>query len=193
MKAALAHYLHKYAPFSTNEIDQIYQSLTIKKLLKGDYLLQEGQVCQHQFFLYQGLTRSYYINQKGIDQIVQFAIENWWVTDMESFILETPSLVSIQTLEKCTVLCLHKEDLERLYRTLPKLERVFRVISERMLIALQRRNEFFMKAPSEEKYLNIVQKIPNLINRVPQYMIASYLDMTPEHLSAIRKKVSQEN
>ena len=106
---------------------------------------------------------------------------------MDSFVNEIPSVNAIQALEKTTVLQLTKKDMESLFSKIPLLERAFRLISENMLIALQRRDEVYMKMSSQERYFNLVNNIPHFAQRVPQYMIASYLDITPEYLSEIKK------
>lgn len=188
VKAQIAAYFNRYIRFSPEEIDAFYSSLQFKTYKKNEHILKEGQICKHRFFLVAGLVRSYYINLKGVENVVQFAVEQWWFTNLESYVSGQPSVISIQALEDSEVLYIEKSHLESHFDKNPKLERVFRVIAENTLIAIQRRNEFFMKASGEEKYEHLVTLIPQLVRRVPQYMIASYLDMTPEHLSAVRKK-----
>ena len=110
---------------------------------------------------------------------------NW--TKDSTVINETPSRQTIQALEKTRLLCIEKIELENLYYTIPKLERAFRIITENMLIAIQRKDEVYMKKTSKSRYFNLVKQIPNISQRVPQYMIASYLNISPEYLSEIRK------
>jgi CRP-like cAMP-binding protein len=134
--------------------------------------------------------RSFYIDNKGNEKITQFALENWWVTNMESFTNETPSFLSIQALEKTTILILNKKDLEDLYTSIPKLERLFRIITEKMLIAMQRKANYYLQLKSKGRYDLLINQFPNFIQRVPQYMVASYLEITPEYLSELINKQS---
>ena len=187
MKSQLKKYLKRYVDFEDSEIDRVYQRMQAKKIQKKEYLLSEGQICKSNFFIINGLTRSFFIDNKGDEKITQFAIEDWWVTSFESFIKETPSYLSIQAIEETTVLLIKKEELNHLYTSVPKLERFFRMITENMLISFQRKNDIYLKMKSRERYYHFVQQFPSFAQRVPQYMIASYLEITPEYLSEIRR------
>jgi CRP/FNR family transcriptional regulator len=187
MKEQIKKYFNRYVEFNDIEIDELYSKLTLKTFQKKDYILREGEVCKNNYFIINGLVRSFYIDNKGNEKITQFALENWWVTNMESFISKTPSLSSIQALEKTQILLISKEKLETLYALIPKLERLFRIITENMLIAIQRRNDIYLQMKSKERYDNLIKHFPNFSQRVPQYMIASYLEITPEYLSELRK------
>ena len=183
----LKQYINRYVQLSAEERELFSQFLRRQEFDKKALLLQEGQVCRHQYFLLEGLVRTYYLDSNGNERITQFGKEHWWVTDMESFIHESPARVSIQALEKTTALLIAKDQLEEAYRAVPKVERLFRKIAERWLIAQQRHSRFYMKASSKDRYDGLVAAIPNFVQRVPQYMIASYLDITPEYLSELRK------
>lgn len=187
MKEQIKKYFNRYVEFKDTEIDEIYSKLIPKTFQKKDYILREGQVCKKNYFIINGLVRSFYIDNKGNEKITQFALENWWVTNMESFINQTPSLSFIQALEKTQILMLNKEDLENLYISIPKLERLFRIITENMLIAIQRRNDIYLQMKSKDRYDDLIKHFPNFSQRIPQYMIASYLEITPEYLSELRK------
>lgn len=187
MKAQVKKYCNRYLEFSDDEIDYFYNILTPKTFEKKEYLLNEGEVCRNNFFIMKGIVRSFYINSKSEEKIVQFGIENWWITNTESFIKETPSLLYMQAIENTTVLILDKTNLEGLYTSIPKFESLFRIIAENTLIAIRRRSEFYMKNDSKERYNLFVNSFPDFAQRVPQYMIASYLDVTPEYLSTLRK------
>ncbi|NAY90451.1 cyclic nucleotide-binding domain-containing protein [Muricauda sp. JGD-17] len=154
---------------------------------KKEYLLQSGQLCNHHYFIIECLVRTFYFDDSGTEKIVQFGIENWWVTNMDSFIKQKPSSVNIQALEPTTTLSIRKDILDSTYDKLPKIERLFRIITENWLIAQQRNSHFYMKASSKDRYFGLIKSIPNFTQRVPQYMIASYLDITPEYLSELRK------
>lgn len=188
MKLQLKQYLDRYVPFTDDEIDIIFEKLSSNSIKKKAFLLNQGDVCHHKYFIIEGLVRLFNTDEKGNENIEFFAIENWWITNLESFVNETSSLSSIQAIEDTTVLCVTKDDLEDLYTQVPKLERVFRIITENMFIAVHRKNEFYMKQNSSERYYSMVNILPDFVQRVPQYMIASYLNISPEYLSEIRKQ-----
>jgi len=187
MKEQIKKYFSRYVEFSDTEIDEIYSRLISETFQKKDYILREGQICKSNHFIISGLVRSFYIDNKGNEKIAQFALENWWVTNMESFINKTPSRSSIQALEKTEILIINKEELEKLYVSIPKLERLFRIITENMLIANQRKNDIYFQMKSKDRYVSLINHFPNFTQRVPQYMIASYLEISPEYLSELRK------
>jgi CRP-like cAMP-binding protein len=187
MKESLKNYFKKYVNLSDEEIEIIYQNTDIIKLNKKEFLLKEGKICESKYFIIEGLVRFFEIDHNGNENINQFGVQNWWITNLDSFINEIPSRQSIQAIENTIALKISKSNLEKLYLSIPKLERAFRIITENMLIAILRKGEVFMKKSSKERYYNLVENIPNLAQRVPQYMIASYLDITPEYLSEIRK------
>ena len=187
MKTQIQNYLNRYTAFLDEEVNTFYNHLSSKTFQKKEFLLKEGDVCKHKYFLIKGLVRVFNIDNKGHENIIHFGIENWWVTSLESFITEKPSLVYIQALEETTVLTINKTDLEKTYSSIPKLERVFRITTENMLIAIERKNEFYIKMSSKERYDFFIKTLPSFAQRVPQYMIASYLDITPEYLSELRK------
>ena len=188
MKDQLNSYLNRYVKLNDLEVDRIFEKLTVKKFRKKEFLLREGQICRYNYFIISGLTRSFYIDKKGEERITQFALENWWVTSMESFVKATPSYLSIQAIEETAVLMLQKNDLMKLYDAVPKLERLFRMITENMLISFQRKNDIYLRMSSKERYMDLIGHFPDFAQRVPQYMIASYLEITPEYLSQLRRK-----
>jgi CRP-like cAMP-binding protein len=163
---------------------------TPKKLRKKQYLLQQDDVCKYTAFVEKGVLRSYAIDDKGSEHIVQFALEGWWVSDIYSFLTSEPSIFNIDALEDSELLLLTKKTNEDMLQRIPKMERYFRILSQNSLVALQRRLIGSLSKSAEEKYTNLVETYPNIIQRVPQHMIASYLGVTPETLSRIRKQMS---
>lgn len=163
---------------------------TPKKLRKKQYFLQQDDVCKYTAFVEKGILRSYTIDDKGYEHIVQFALEGWWIADMYSFLTGEPSTYSIDALEDAELLLLSKSSNEELLQTVPKMERYFRILSQNALIAMQRRITGSLSQSAEEKYSRMVTTYPHIIQRVPQHMIASYLGITPETLSRIRKQIS---
>ena len=189
MKEQIKKYLNRYVKFNDYEIDLFYSKLRPKTFPKREFLLKEGTICKYNFFILKGVIRSFYIDSKGNEKITQFAIDNWWITNMESFIIETPSTQFLQAIEDTTIVYLSKKSLEELYKENPKFERLFRIITENMLIANLRKNDVFLQMKSKDRYNDFITKLPNFIQRVPQYMIASYLEITPEYLSELRRQI----
>jgi len=187
MTNSLQLYIEKYIHLDQSEFELFCDYLEVREFDKKLYLLEEGKKCQHKFFLLNGLVRTFYVDSDGNEKITLFGKEHWWVTDMDSFINESPSRVNIQAIENTTALVISKQKLEEVYEKIPKIERLFRIISEKWLIAQQRNSHFFMKANSRERYNVLVNAIPDFVQRVPQYMIASYLDISPEYLSELRR------
>ncbi len=188
MKTQLKTYLNKYVQFTEQEIDIIFNHLIVENFKKKEFLLPQNAICKRRYFIIEGLVRLFYIDANGVEKTVLFGVENWWITNLDSFVKEIPSEKMIQALENTVVLSITREELEKLYRLVPKLERAFRKITENMLISIQRKDEVFMKKSSRERYSNLIRQIPDFANRVPQYMIASYLGISPEYLSELRKQ-----
>lgn len=161
-----------------------------KKLRKRQYLLQEGDVCKYNTFVSKGLLRSYTIDDKGTEHILQFAFEGWWIGDIYSFITENPSNFNIEALEDCELLLITKPSMDILFEKVPKFERYFRILIQNNLIATQRRLMGTLSETAEEKYTNLMNNFPGCLQRVPQHMIASYLGITRETLSRIRGQMA---
>jgi CRP-like cAMP-binding protein len=161
-----------------------------KKLRKKQYLLQEGDVCKYVAFVEKGILRQYTVGDKGNEHILQFAFEGWWMADQYSFLTGEPSLYNIDALEDCELLLLTKQAEEHLLEKLPKFERFFRLLLQNNLIATLRRLESSLSGTAEEKYNQLIQSCPTLAERIPQHMLASFLGITPETVSRIRKQMS---
>jgi CRP-like cAMP-binding protein len=136
------------------------------------------------------MLRSYTVDDKGYEHILQFASEGWWISDMFSFLTSEPSTYNIDALEDAEILLLNKDANEELLQKVPKMERYFRILSQNALIALQRRLMGSHTQTAEEKYTRLISTYPDITQRVPQHMLASYLGITPETLSRIRKQIA---
>lgn len=163
-----------------------------KKLRKRQYLLQEGDVCKYTSFVEKGLLRTFTVDEKGNEHILQFSTEGWWISDLYSFLTDEPSLYNIEALEDCELLRITKPSWEILLEKIPVFERYFRILIQNSLIATQRRLMGTMSETAEEKYLKLINNFPGCIQRVPQHMIASYLGITRETLSRIRKQLASK-
>lgn len=188
MNPNLIEYIKRYISISETEIDVFQSYLKPKKLKKKDFLLKEGQYCKSRYFITKGCIRLFYIDQKGNEQIIHFGIDNWWITDYESLTNEIPSKLYIQAIENTEILELSQDDFERLSVVLPKTERLFRIIMEKTYIAIQRRIEYMYSKSGKELFDIFISSNPEFTQRVPQYMIASYLGMSPEFISKIKSK-----
>jgi CRP-like cAMP-binding protein len=162
-----------------------------KKLRRKQYLLQEGDPCKYVSFVEKGILRSYTIDEKGLEHIIQFAFEGWWISDQYSFLTGEPSFYTIDALEDCELLLLSRDAEEEMLEKVPKMERFFRILLQNSLIAMQRRIISSLSRSAEEKYQELVVSCPTIPQRVPQHMMASYLGITPETLSRIRKQISE--
>ena len=167
----------------------IKQYLTPKKLRKKQYLLQEGDVCKYIAFVERGSLRSYSIDEKGVERIVQFALEGWTISDLYSFLTAEPATYNIDALEDCELTLIGKTAHEELLRTVPKYETWMRIQITGAYIAMQRRLTSIISLSLEERYSYFTSLYPDIVQRVPQHMIASYMGLTPETLSRVRKKM----
>ncbi len=161
-----------------------------KKLRKKQFLLQEGDVAKYTAFVNKGITRTFTIDDKGIEHILQFAVEGWWMGDIYSFLTDEPSLYNMEALEDCELLLINKPSWDQLLEKIPALERYFRILVQNNLIATQRRLMGTMSETAEVKYVKLINNFSDAVQRVPQHMIASYLGITRETLSRIRSQMA---
>ncbi|MDQ3278173.1 MAG: Crp/Fnr family transcriptional regulator [Bacteroidota bacterium] len=160
-----------------------------KKLRKKQYLLQEGDVCKYMAFVEKGLLRSYNVDNKGIDHMIQFAWEGWWISDTYSFLSSEPAAYNIDAIEDAELLLISLPHFEEMMLKVPKMERYFRILFQNNIISKERRLLSSITYSAEDKYLKLSETNPQLIQRIPQNLIASYLGITPETLSRIRKNL----
>ena len=158
------------------------------KLKKKEILLQEGQTCNYNYFVVKGCLRLYYINNKGVEHTTQFALENWWLSDYIAFQTGRPASFYIQAVENSEILAIDHKSLEKLYKLFPCVESYFRIIYQKAYAASQLKAKYFNDYSKEELYNHFSKSYPTFINRLPQYLIASFLGFTPEYLSEIRKR-----
>ena len=166
---------------------------TPKKLRKRQYILQEGDVCKYLVFVEKGMLRSYTIDDKGNEHIMQFAFEGWWISDQFSFLTGEPAIYTIDALEDCELLLLSRPAEEQLLEKIPKFEKYFRILLQNSLIATQRRLISSLSHTAEERYQQLIKSCTTIPQRVPQHMMASFLGITPETLSRIRKQLTAKH
>ena len=163
--------------------------LRSKHVVKGECLLQLGDVSRYQHFVVSGCLRVYHVGEDGKEHILQFAPEDWWTGNMSSMLKNTPSQLIIEAMEETVVLQLDKPAQDQLFERVPKFERFFRILITNAFMAQQRRTLSSLSKTAEERYAEFRKLYPSLDDRVAQKHIASYLGMTPEFLSTVRKRV----
>jgi CRP-like cAMP-binding protein len=171
----------------TEAFCNLFQQQLIKK---KSFLLREGEICRFEGFVTKGLFRVYHIDQNGFEQILYFAIENWWVADIDSFSNEKPSQLYIEALEDSTVLLISKKNKDFAYSNLPQIEKLFRVMTQKTHVALQRRMIDNLSKTADQRYLDFREKYPTIYSRLTNLQIAAYLGISHEFLSKIRKKLA---
>ncbi len=188
MPSSLTDHIKKYISLTETEEQQICNAVTVKAIKKKFFLLEPDHVCKELHFVSTGCLRLYFINKKLNEQITLFAIENWWITDYESLDSGRPSSYYMQAVENSEVISISKTKLDELFEAVPKLERYFRVVQQRAFAATQTRIKYIYSMSDEERYHHFSSRFPAFMQRVPQYMLASYLGFTPQFLSKIRAK-----
>ncbi|MFL9832034.1 Crp/Fnr family transcriptional regulator [Flavobacterium sp. ARAG 55.4] len=181
-------HLEKFIPISDKDFEEIVPFFKIKTVHKKENLQTEGAICRLHFFVLEGCLRKFFINDKGVEQTTEFAIENWWITDNIAYEHGLPTCFYIQAVEKSQILIIDRENQEQLLEQFPKMERYFRFIYQRAYAASQMRIKYLYDFTKEEFYEQLCKKQPEFVQRIPQYLIASFLGFSPEYLSEIRKK-----
>jgi len=187
----LKSYIEKVtsSPLTEGEFDYFQKAFAPKMVKKRQFLLHEGSVCRYMAFIAKGAMRQYTIDAKGAEHIVRFGIEEWWMSDRESFTSLIPSRYNIDAIEDTQLLVATKENLVLLKDQSPSFVRLGQILDERSYIASQKRIEASIGYSAEEKVQNLMTNNPQFITRFPQNMLASYLGITPETLSRVRKRL----
>jgi CRP/FNR family transcriptional regulator len=177
-------------PGFSEDISNRFRRLTVKK---KTVLLSEGDLCRYIYFVEKGCLRLYFTKDNGTQQTTQFALENWWLSDYTAFNAQTTAQFAIETVELSDILYIDSEGLEKLFADHPAFEKYFRLVHQRAAAAAQNRIRFLYELTREEMYTNFITKYPAFCQRIPQYLLASFLGITPEYLSEIRKKAAMGN
>lgn len=181
---------NKKVPITSEEQAQISKYLTPKKIRKKQYLLQEGDVCKSVAFIEKGAMRVYSVDESGSEHIIQFGVEGWTISDLYSFLTREPATYNIDAIEDSELVLINKSAHEELLLTMPKFETFTRLNITGAYLAMQKRLTSISSATVEERYASLISLYPNIVQRFPQHMIASYLGLTPETLSRIRRRIS---
>jgi CRP-like cAMP-binding protein len=164
---------------------------THRRLRKKQFLVQEGEPGKYIAYVIRGCLRTYTVDEKGEEHVIEFAIEDWWASDLRSFLSGEPATFNIDAIEDSRLLLLDRESREGLLRAVPKMERFFRLLQEANYVATHRRIGESLSKTAEERYLSFMKTYPELVRRIPQKHIASFLGITPQSLSRIRKELAE--
>jgi CRP-like cAMP-binding protein len=187
----LLNFFNSMITLSEEETKLVIEKFHPRLYRKKQYVLQEGDVCSHMNFIVKGCLRMYKIDDAGNTHVLQFAAENNWITDLGSFYSEEPAELAIDALEDTMALQIHHNDLLVLYTLEPKFHRIFRVLIENSHVSLQKRLLLTISSTAEDRYQYFINTYPQLVNRLPQLQIASFLGITAEFLSRLRNKRSK--
>ncbi|XCF05037.1 Crp/Fnr family transcriptional regulator [Tamlana crocina] len=188
----LLNYINKHVKLTDEEAEILESKVTVRKYLKGQYVVQQGDICKIECFVVKGCTKMFHVDEAGQEHIVMFSVEDWWTGDMGSFITQTPADFNIQCIENTELILFHYDTIEALYTEIPKLERFFRLIIERAFASSQKRIVRNFSLSAKDRYLYFKNQYPEIEQRIPQYMIASYLGITKEFLSKIKSEIALE-
>lgn len=191
MHTILHENIQKHIELSDSDIVLLDSVLHKKKIKKKQFFTLEDEVCKYSAFVLSGCMRSYFIDANGFEHNLQFAIEDWWITDMMSFTTQKSGRLNIEALENTEILQISREDQIMLFEKCPKFEKYFRIITENGFVSAQNRLLDNMSLPATDRYINFSVKYPLFLQRLPQIHIAAYLGITPEFLSKIRHQLAR--
>ena len=187
----LKNHIARFVEIDEQDYAEILPYFRVVQAKKKQNLLTEGKICKSNYFVSKGCLRLFFVNEKGIEQTIQFALENWWIADYTSFSSQKPSGFYIQAVERSEVLALDFVSQEEMLNRFPQMERYFRLVHQRAHAATQFRIKFLYSLSKEEFYNHFNKLYPEFVQRIPQYLLASFLGLTPEYLSEIRgRKIS---
>ncbi|SNC65239.1 cAMP-binding domain of CRP or a regulatory subunit of cAMP-dependent protein kinases [Hymenobacter gelipurpurascens] len=181
------HILRQLPAMSADELVELTAAFTLRKVKKRQFIVQPGFTADHRIYVVQGAFRAYVIDPAGVEHTIQFAVEDWWITDVNSYLFRTPAQMFIEALEDSTIFEVEYATEQRLLQSNRRFETLFRLQAERAAAYHQRRLISALTRTAEERYEEFLAKYPAVVQRLPQYVIASYLGMTKGFLSRIRK------
>lgn len=184
-------YVAKYIQLTAEEESYFVSQLRMTRIKRKEFIVRPGYTCKFRSYVMKGAMRAYLVDNKGQSHTIAFAIEDWWISDMNSYLNQEPATLFVEALEDTTLIQLDCLSEQRLLETIPKFERFFRIISQRSFAFLQKRMLSNLSKTAEERYDEFMQKYSAIAIRVPQYALASYLGFSTEFLSKIRNKKSK--
>jgi CRP-like cAMP-binding protein len=193
MFETIDEFVARYITLRAEDLEFFHSLLRVKKLRKKQFLLQEGDVCDFEGFILKGCTRMYYLDKEGVETILLFAVEGWWVSDITSFADRKPSNLFIETIEDTEMLTIDYAGKTRLFERVPAFEHLFRLLVQRSLGVLQQRFYAAVSQTAEERYKTFLEKYPLVAQRVPQHQIARYIGVSPEFLSKVRSTMFKKH
>jgi len=185
--------ISRHISLAAEEVKFFTSLLKSKFLANGEFLLREGDICKYESFVIKGCLKTYYLDENGFEHIIDFSIEEWWADDLYSLLTQTASKSNIKAIEDTEILQIGKTDLELLYQKIPKFERFFRILFQNAYITQREQINQALSASAEERYLLFLKKKPYAEKRFAQKDIASYLGVTPQFLSTLKKKLGRVN
>lgn len=185
--------IKRYVSLNKEDEQQFISIIRTTRVKKRQFIVQPNFVCTHQTYVLKGAFRSYFVTNEGLDHTIQFAIEDWFISDFNSYIFQAPASLFVEALEDSVVQQMAYEDMESLCLTNPKFERFGRLVAQKSFAFSQRRVLSNLGKSAEERYIEFLSLYPSIVQRVPQYALASYLGMSAEFLSKIRKKISMKS
>ncbi len=190
-RSQLINYINEKIDLNQLEQQKVANAYYLKQIYKKDFFLKEGHLCNFQGFVVGGTFRVYYTDKKSLEHVLYFAFKDWWIGDIASFFDDVPTKLNAQAMDDSWILVIEKEDMEQLFQEVPKLERLFRIITSRTLSVLQNRFFLTVSANAEERYEELVHRHAGIEQLVPQHQIASYLGILPESLSRMKKQLME--
>lgn len=184
--SVLFGHVSRYIQLTSEEQEQFFRLLRLTRVRKRQYIVQPTFVNKYRSYVLKGAIRSYFVDNDGKDHTISFAVEDWWITDFNSYIFQQPATLFVEALEDCVLIQIDYNSEQLLMRTVPKFERFFRIVTERSFAFLQQRMLSNLSKTAQERYDEFFQKYPAIAGRVPQYALASYLGFSTEFLSRIR-------
>jgi len=188
MYSEIIAHVNQHISLTQDETDFFTRVLQQKTVAKGEMLIQPEQIITQEYFVIKGCLKGYYLDDSGKKHIIQFAVENWWIGDFEAFYKKTPSKLYVEAIEDATLLTINFDDLQKVFSTIPKFERYFRILITNGLISMRQRVLSSLEKNTKTRYIEFCDTYPTLEKRIANYDIANYLGVSPESLSRIRAR-----
>jgi len=182
--------IKRYVSLNADDEQQFCAIIKTTRVKRKQFIVQPNFICSYQNYVLKGALRSYFVNNEGIEYTIQFAIEDWFISDFNSYINQTPAFLFVEALEDSIVQQISHSDVEKLCASNSKFEHFFRLVAQKSFAFSQRRILSNLGKSAEERYIEFQNMYPSIVQRVPQYALASYLGMSPEFLSKIRKRIT---